>query len=70
MKKPRDEYISLQEAAMKAGMHQDFFRSLCNKGRLKGKKIGRNWVTTLRWVKEYLDSRKMENIPKKYRDKA
>lgn len=64
-----DEFISLAEAAEKTKMGQKFFRTLCDKGRLKGKKIGRNWVTTMKWVREYLKSRSKKNIPKKYRNR-
>lgn len=67
MKQSSNEYISLGEAADNVGMNQDFFRTLCLKGRLKGKKIGKIWVTTMKWVHEYLDSRSKKNIPKKYR---
>ncbi|MBL8030680.1 MAG: hypothetical protein JNN11_05535, partial [Candidatus Doudnabacteria bacterium] len=39
-------YISLSEASKQTGYHQDYLGYLCRVGKLKGFKIGRNWVTT------------------------
>lgn len=52
------ELISLAEAAQLSGLNQDFLRQLAIKGRLKARKIGRNWVTTPKAVSDYLASRK------------
>jgi excisionase family DNA binding protein len=49
-----DELISLQEAAMLSGLSQPHLSLLIRQGKLWGKKIGRNWVTTEQAVKEYL----------------
>jgi excisionase family DNA binding protein len=59
--------ISLQEAAEYANLKQDSLHDYIKRGRLKAKKIGRFWVTTRAAVDEYLQSRHLENIPKKYR---
>ncbi len=52
-KKEKTEYISLFEAAKKSGYAQDYLSLLCRWEKLKGKKIGRNWVTTYQWLDEY-----------------
>jgi hypothetical protein len=49
-----DELVSLREAAEISGLSQGHLALLIRKGKLWGKKIGRNWVTTLEAVKEYL----------------
>jgi hypothetical protein len=53
-----DELISLAEAAnLFPELSQDALRRYAWSGRLRAKKIGRNYVTTKEWVKEYLASR-------------
>lgn len=53
-----DELISLGEAAQICGdLTQDTLRRYAWNGRLQAKKIGRNYVTTRRWVEDYLRSR-------------
>jgi excisionase family DNA binding protein len=49
-----DELISLQEAAVLSGLSQPHLSLLIRQGKLWGKKIGRNWVTTEQAVREYL----------------
>jgi excisionase family DNA binding protein len=61
------ELISLQEAAEYAGLAKRSLHNYAIAGRLKAKKIGRMWVTTRAAVDEYLASRDLESIPKKYR---
>ena len=61
------ELISLQEAAEYAGLKKDSLHDYIKRGRLKAKKIGRFWVTTHAAIDEYLQSRSLENIPKKHR---
>jgi excisionase family DNA binding protein len=61
------ELISLQDAAEYAGLAKRSLHNYAQQGRLKAKKIGRMWVTTRTAVDEYLQSRNIENIPKKYR---
>ena len=61
------ELIPLQEAAEYAGLAKDTLHGYAKSGRLKAKKIGWMWVTTHTAVDEYLASRSLENIPKKYR---
>ena len=41
-----------------------------NMARLKAKKIGWMWVTTRAAVDEYLQSRDLKSVPRKYRDRS
>ncbi|MEI7557258.1 hypothetical protein [Candidatus Chlorohelix sp.] len=67
---PIGELISLAEAAERSGFSIELLRAVAKKGRLKAKKVGRNWFTTMEFVGEYKDSRSFKNIPKKYRDRT
>ncbi|MEX2246938.1 MAG: helix-turn-helix domain-containing protein [Dehalococcoidia bacterium] len=63
-----DELISLAEAAAVAKLHPDHLRKLAQRGALKARKIGRNWVTTRSAVLEYLrDAQKRSRDPYKGR---
>ena len=61
------ELISLQEAAAYAGLTKGTLHAYAKSGRLKAKKIGWMWVTTRAAVDQYLQSRDLESIPKRYR---
>ena len=61
------ELVSLQEAAEYAGLTKETLHGYAKRGRLRAKRIGPIWVTTRAAVDEYLASRNLENIPKKYR---
>mgnify|MGYP002783433542 CR=1 FL=1 len=61
------ELISLAEAAEYAGLTSNSLKDYIRRGRLKAKKIGKFWVTTRAAIDEYLVSRHLDNIPKKYR---
>lgn len=53
-----EDLISLADAArLFPQLTQDALRRYAWSGRLRARKIGRNYVTTRRWVEEYLDSR-------------
>ena len=47
-------YISLSEAANGTPHSQDYLSLLVRKGKISGKKIGRNWFTTRATVQEYI----------------
>jgi hypothetical protein len=47
------DYISLAEGAEHSGYSQDYLRFRIRQGKLKAKKIGRNWLTTKEWLDEY-----------------
>ena len=49
-----DELITLSEAAELSGLSHDHLRRLAGRGDLKAKKIGRDWLTKERAVREYL----------------
>ena len=51
-------YISLHEAAKLTNYSQDYISLLCRQKKLKGTKIGRNWVTTKEWVEDYINKTK------------
>ena len=53
----KHELISLAEAAERYGFITAYLRQLARKGRLKAKKVGRDWVTTWADVEEYIRSR-------------
>lgn len=63
------ELISLQEAAEYAGLTRDSLQGYIYRGRLKAKRLGPIWVTTKAAVDQYLQSRDLESIPKKYRNR-
>lgn len=50
----KDKYISLQEAAKLCLYSQDYLSLRARQGKLKAQKIGRNWVTTEDWLKDYI----------------
>jgi excisionase family DNA binding protein len=64
------DLISLQQAAEYAGLSRDTLHNYARLGRLRAKKIGWQWLTTRAAVDAYLQSRHMENIPIKYRDRS
>ncbi|MCK4891891.1 MAG: helix-turn-helix domain-containing protein, partial [Candidatus Pacebacteria bacterium] len=51
-------YISLHEAAKLTNYSQDYISLLCRQKKLKGTKIGRNWVTTKEWIEDYVNRTK------------
>jgi excisionase family DNA binding protein len=60
--------ISLSEAAVISKLHPDHLRKLCQRGMLRAKKIGRNWVTSREAVSEYMgDIEKRSRNPHKRR---
>ena len=54
--KNQEKYISLLEAARLYNCTQKHLALMARKKKLKAIKLGRNWVTTLSWLKEYSDS--------------
>ena len=51
-----NKYIPLSEASTIAGYSIDHLRRLIQKGKMRGERIGRNYVTTRSAVQEYLAS--------------
>ena len=64
------ELITLAEAAEYAGLAKGSLYNYIRSGRLKARQIGNFWVTTRAAIDEYLTSRSLDNIPKKYRDQT
>ena len=64
------ELITLQEAAAYCQLQAESLQEYAKNGRLRAKKMGRFWVTTRAAVDEYLASRDLESIPRKYRKGA
>jgi Helix-turn-helix domain len=64
------ELITLAEAAEYAGLAYETLLNYVRRGRLKAKKRGWMWFTTNAAIDEYMASRNLENIPKKYRDQS
>jgi excisionase family DNA binding protein len=48
--------ISLAEAAKISGFSQGYLRRLMREGKIRGTKIGRDWLTTEKAVKDYLST--------------
>lgn len=63
-----DELISLSEAAEFSGLSPGYLRILVRNGKLEGKKVGRNWVTTAQAVREYLARDRRRGPKRKKRD--
>src|SRR3989344_9110681 len=53
---PKVEYISLAEAAKLCPYSKEYLGLRARQGKLKAIKIGRNWVTTKSWLKQYLQT--------------
>ena len=52
------ELISLAEAAELSGFSVSYLTEIANSGRLRAKKIGRQWVTTMVAIEGYKQTRK------------
>ncbi len=46
--------ISLHQASLISGYHQDYLSSLIRKKEIKGEKVGRNWFTTEEEIRKYI----------------
>ena len=51
------ELISLAQAADLSGFTYNFLKEIAQSGKLKAKKIGRNWATTEAAIEEYKKNR-------------
>ena len=60
-----EELISLEKAAKLSGLTQGHLRLLIRLGDIWGIKIGRNWVTTEKAVREYQVRARPRGRPKK-----
>jgi hypothetical protein len=55
------DFITLSQASKITDYTAEHLNLLCRKGILKGKKIGRNWHTTKKWLAEFIDSTRVGN---------
>lgn len=61
-----DDLITLAEASVLSGLTASQLRLLVSRGEMWGKKLGRNWFTTAKAVRDYLSlGRKPGPKPKK-----
>ena len=58
-----DGYISSKEAGEIAGVTTGYIRRLLLQGRLKGKKIGRDWLVNKKSIQEYFKSPRKTGRP-------
>lgn len=56
-----EQFMSLADAAKIYGVSKDYLRLLIFKGKLRGKKFGRNWMTTQSRLEEYFSSSDRKN---------
>ncbi len=54
----KDELITLAQAAERYGFSHIHLRQLAQSGRLKARKLGRDWITTSADMEAYIRSRK------------
>jgi len=63
---PFKDLINLEKASEISGLSSDHLRRLMEHGSIKGKKIGRDWITTNYYVEEYINNKnKPGRKPKK-----
>jgi len=56
-------YISLKQARQIFGYHPDYLSQLIRKGKLKAKRIGRDWFITEKAIKSYLNTKNNKFFP-------
>ncbi|BAU49476.1 hypothetical protein SVA_2928 [Sulfurifustis variabilis] len=61
----KEELLTLSQAAESYGYSGDYLRRLAEKGRLKARKLGRNWLTTSEDVETFIQSRERRGVYKK-----
>lgn len=64
---PHEEWITVPEAAKISGYSESHLRYLLREGKLNGRKVGRDWVTTRQAIEEYV-ARKPRPGPKPRED--
>lgn len=65
MAKNKDGLLTLAQAAENYGFSGDYLRRLAEKGRLKARKLGRNWLTTSDDMEVFIESREPRGVYKK-----
>jgi hypothetical protein len=64
------ELRPLKDLALEFALSYNSLRGYAIRGRLRAVKFGNQWASTRQAIEEYLISRHLENIPKKYRDRS
>ncbi len=49
-----EEFITASQAAKLTGYNPDYFSSLIRDGKVRGKKMGKSWITTRKEVERFL----------------
>ena len=62
---PIEELISLNEASKITGLSSVHLRHLVSSGKIWGRKIGRNWITSKDAIIDYLKQEKRPGRPPK-----
>ena len=57
--------ISVTEASQLSGLMTSYVRRLIRAGRIKGVKIGRNWLTTEQAIRDYLSEERRPGRPRR-----
>lgn len=63
--KPKNDLISLSQAARLYGFTPDYLRQLVLRRRLQGSKLGSQWVTSAHDMEAFIRSRKPTGVFKK-----
>ncbi len=58
------DYISLAQAAKNCYYSQEYLALRARQGKLKAVKFGRNWMTRINWLKEYISNTKEYGLKK------
>lgn len=66
MASDKDDLVTLSQAAEAYGFSSDYLRRLAEKGRLRARKFGRNWLTTYDDMKTFIESREPRGVYKKH----
>jgi excisionase family DNA binding protein len=64
-KPKKDELVTLSQAGKLYGYSSDYLRRLAEKGRLKARKVGHQWLTTSDEVESFIGSREKRGVYKK-----
>ena len=66
---PNQDYIDTKEAAEKWGISEEYVRRLVREGRVKGRKVRRDWIIDSISLAEYMASNRKRG-PKAKKKKA
>ena len=65
--KNKDDLLTLPQAGVAYGFSGDYLRRLAEKGRLRARKVGRNWLTTADDMETFIESRERRGVYKNLR---